>query len=92
MDLVNNVKPISYLKTNAARIASDVKGTGEPYLITQNGEAVMVVQSVAEYQRMQNTIAMLQIAASGQNEITQDKTQDAKQAIREIKEKYGLGI
>jgi len=75
MDLVNNVKAISYLKANAARIANDLNERGEPYLITQNGEAVMVLQSVAQYQKMQNTIAMLQLAVLGEKQITPATTQ-----------------
>jgi prevent-host-death family protein len=50
MSLTNHIKPNSYLKANAAKIAAELKGDGEAYIITQNGEAAMVVQSVAEYE------------------------------------------
>ena len=46
MALHDHIKPISYLKANAAQIATELKNDGEAYIITQNGEAAMVVQSV----------------------------------------------
>ena len=51
MSLATHIKPISYLKANAAKIAQELKGDGEAYVITQNGEAAMVVQSVTEYEQ-----------------------------------------
>jgi len=50
MYLSQDIKPISYLKANAAKLAAELKASGAPYLITQNGEAAMVVQSVQEYE------------------------------------------
>ncbi|MFQ3194648.1 MAG: prevent-host-death family protein [Colwellia sp.] len=59
MLLADHIKPISDLKANAAKIAAELKDDGEAYIITQNGEAAMVVQSVAEYEKTQATLAML---------------------------------
>lgn len=50
MSLLTHTKPISYLKANAAKIAAELKEDGEHYVITQNGEPAMVVQSVREYE------------------------------------------
>ena len=43
MNLSKNIKPISYLKANAAQVALELKDTGQAMIITQNGEATMVV-------------------------------------------------
>ena len=41
------VKPISYLKANAAEVLSQLTELREPMVITQNGEARAVIQDVA---------------------------------------------
>ena len=50
MRLSERVKPISYLKAEAAQIVKDLEDTGEPLVITQNGEAKLVVQDVRSYE------------------------------------------
>ncbi len=74
MNLSKNIKPISYLKANAAQVALALKESGEAMIITQNGEATMVVQSVAEYERTQETLALLKMLAQSQQAVSQGKT------------------
>ena len=83
----NHIKPISYLKSNAAKIVNELREEGSPYIITQNGEAAMVVQSVEEYERKENTIAMLQMIAIGEQEITSGEVEDAQQVFSDINDK-----
>ena len=90
MSISNQIKPISYLKANAAKIAKELQNDSEPYIITQNGEAAMVVQSVQEYERKENTIAMLQIIAQGEQDIATGRTIDKDQAFADIRAKLGL--
>ena len=90
MSISNQIKPISYLKANAAKIAKELQNDSEPYIITQNGEAAMVVQSVEEYERKENTIAMLQIIAQGEQDIAAGRTIDKDQAFADIRAKLGL--
>ncbi|MFP3607719.1 type II toxin-antitoxin system Phd/YefM family antitoxin, partial [Paraburkholderia sp. SIMBA_053] len=59
----SQVKPISYLKSHAAEIVRDITESGEPMLITQNGEAKVVVQDAQSYEDMQQTVALLKILA-----------------------------
>lgn len=90
MSISNHIKPISYLKANAAKIAKDLQDDSEPYIITQNGEAAMVVQSVEEYERKENTIAMLQIIAQAEQDIATGRTIDKDEAFADIRAKLGL--
>lgn len=61
MSLAYHIKPSSNLKANAAKFASELKNEGEAYIMTQNGEAAMLVQSIAEYEQTQETLAMLKM-------------------------------
>lgn len=90
MSMTDHIKPISYLKANAAKIAQELKDDGEPYIITQNGEAAMVVQSVAEYERKENTLAMLQLISQAEQDIQAGRTKPMDEALGDIRSKLGL--
>ena len=85
MTLSKNIKPISYLKANAAQVALELKDSGQAMIITQNGEATMVVQSVADYERMQETLALLKILAQSQQAVTQGKTISSADAFSRLR-------
>jgi prevent-host-death family protein len=86
MKLADHVKPISYLKSDAAQIVKDLTASGEPLLITQNGEAKLVVQDVQSYEDTQHTLALLKILALGQKEIEQGRFKDADVFLAELDE------
>jgi prevent-host-death family protein len=88
--MTDHIKPISYLKANAAKIAQELKDDGEPYIITQNGEAAMVVQSVAEYERKENTLAMLQLISQAEQDIQAGRTKPMDEALVDLRSKLGL--
>jgi prevent-host-death family protein len=67
------VKPISYLKANAAEVLLQLAEQREPLVITQNGEAKAVIQDVASYEETQETLALLKILALGNQEIEAGK-------------------
>ena len=61
----SQVKPISYLKANAAEVLTRLAKEREPMVITQNGEAKAVLQDVASFEETQETLALLKILALG---------------------------
>ena len=63
------VKPISYLKANAAEVLEKLAENRQPLIITQNGEAKAVLQDLATYENTQETLALLKILALGQREV-----------------------
>ena len=81
---LSNIKPISYLKSDAARIVTELSETREPLVITQNGEAKLVVQDIASYEAQQQTVALLKILALGQKEVEQGKTTSADEVFAEL--------
>lgn len=74
MSLQKQIKPISYFKANASEVIRELRETGQPLIITQNGEATAVVQDIASYERMQETIALQKIVAQGRAEYHAGKT------------------
>ena len=68
------VKPISYLKANAAEVLDTLAKNHQPLIITQNGEAKAVIQDLVTYEDTQETLALLKILALGHQEIEQGRT------------------
>jgi prevent-host-death family protein len=82
MKLSTNVKPISYLKSHAAEIVKKISQDREPYLITQNGEAKLVVLDVQSYEEYEETLALLKILAMGNQQIEADETTSAEKVFQ----------
>ncbi len=78
------VKPISYLKSHAAEIVTRLSESQEPMLITQNGEAKLVVMDIIAYEKYEETLAMLKILALGQHQIEKGMFRDADDVLGDL--------
>lgn len=78
------VKPISYLKANAAEVLDKLAENRQPLIITQNGEAKAVMQDLATYENTQETLALLKILALGQQQIAEGKVTPAVKVFSAI--------
>jgi prevent-host-death family protein len=83
----SQVKPISYLKANAAEVLLRLAQEREPMVITQNGEAKAVLQDVASYEAAQETMALLKILALGTGEIAAGKTKPAADVLKRLRDR-----
>ncbi|NCC06249.1 MAG: type II toxin-antitoxin system Phd/YefM family antitoxin [Proteobacteria bacterium] len=84
MKYSTQVKPISYLKSHAAEIVSTLSQTRQPLLITQNGEAKLVVMDVKSYEAQEETFALLKLLALGKREMDQGRFRDVEDVFTEI--------
>ena len=91
MKLSAQIKPISYLKAHAAEIVRNLGKQGGPLVITQNGEAKVVMQDIASYEQAQETMALLKILALGLRQIEEAKIQPAAEVIKRLSERQGAG-
>lgn len=83
----SQVKPISYLKANAAEVLARLTAGREPLVITQNGEAKAVIMDVASYEETQETLALLKILALGNAEIDADKVKPVGEIVARLRAK-----
>ena len=83
----SRVKPISYLKANAAEVLHQLGEQREPLVITQNGEAKAVLQDVASYEETQEVLALLKILALGNREIEDGKVKPVAAAVSRLRAK-----
>ncbi len=87
MKYSTRIKPISYLKANAAEIVRTLAEERSALVITQNGEAKAVMQDVATYEKTQETMALLKILALGNRETGAGKVVRAAEAIRSLRKR-----
>ncbi len=86
MKLSTHIRPISYLKAHASEIVRGLADQGCPLIITQNGEAKVVLQDIKDYEQMQETMALLKILALGTSQIEAGKIQPAREVIQRIRD------
>jgi prevent-host-death family protein len=87
MKLSTQIKPISYLKAHAAEIVRTMSEKNEPLVITQNGEAKVVIQNIESYEQTLETMALLKILALGNQQIEAGKVEFAANVINRLREK-----
>ena len=85
MKYSTRIKPISYVKANAAALIQELAEKREPLVITQNGEATAVMQDVATYEQTQETLALLKILALGRKQVDAGKAIALAEAARRLR-------
>jgi prevent-host-death family protein len=87
MHYSTQVKPISYLKANAAEVLAQLSANREPLLITQNGEAKAVLQDVVSYEQAQETLALLKVLALGNQDLAAGRVKPVTQVLTRLRTK-----
>lgn len=88
MKFSTQIKPIDYLSEHAADIARDLSESREPLLITQDGEARLVVMDIRSHEEQEQTLALLRLLALGNKEIEQGRFRDADEVFDVLEDKY----
>ena len=73
MNTKQDIKPISFVKANAATLLDQVNKTHRPVIITQNGEAKAVLIDTESYDSMQNAIGILKLISMGEKDVKDGK-------------------
>lgn len=87
MKLSEDVKPISYFKSHASEVIRDIVEGHKTVVITQNGEAKVIVQDINEYEKTQESLALLKILAQSRKSLEEGKTKPFKDAFRDVRKK-----
>ena len=73
MNIKEDIRPISYIKANAAEILEQVNETRRPVYVTQNGEARAVLVDTESYENMKKAIGLLKLLTQGERDIVDGK-------------------
>ncbi len=83
----SQVKPISYLKANAAEVLVQLTEQRQPLVITQNGEAKAVLQDVASFEETQETLALLKVLALGSQDVAAGRLKPVADVVARLRAK-----
>ena len=81
--------PIKDLK-NTSEISEMCHRSEEPIYITQNGYGDMVIMSMEIYENTMRQLSMYQDIQISEQQISNNQIKDAKTALGEMREKYGI--
>ncbi|MCL2720504.1 MAG: type II toxin-antitoxin system Phd/YefM family antitoxin [Treponema sp.] len=89
VNLKQDVKPISYIKTNAAEMMDYINENKNPIIITQHGEAKGVFLDIESYQDMVNALSLMKLLQFSEKAIREGKVYDNNQVFSELRKKIG---
>lgn len=84
MQITNDIKPVTYLKSQAATVLKQINETRRPMIITQNGEAKAVIQDPKSYQDMKNAISMLKLLSFAEEDIKNNELLDEEDVFTSV--------
>jgi len=85
MNISRDIKPVTYLKANAADLLKQINETHRPVIITQNGEPRAVLQDPESYENMRNAIGILKLISQGERDIRSGRVKSQEDVFRDIK-------
>ena len=86
MQIVNDIKPVTYLKSRAADVLKHINETHRPMIITQNGEAKAVIQDPKSYEDMRNAISLLKLLSFAEEDIKNGDTHSEDDVFNSVEE------
>ncbi len=86
MNITQDIKPVTYLKSRAADILKQINETHRPVIITQNGEPKAILQDPESYENMRNAIGILKLISQGEGEIRNGKARPQQEVFERIED------
>lgn len=87
MKAKRDIKSISYIKSHAAKVLSQVNQTHKPVYITQNGEAKAVLMDTDSYESIRKASTLLKLISFGENDINSGKIKEQNEFFDELETK-----
>ncbi len=87
MKLSEDIKPVTQLKTGAAKLIDELKQRRRPVVITQNGRASAVMLDVASYERLKNAALMMRLLAMSEAEVSAGRVHSQEEVFAELKQR-----
>lgn len=88
VNLKDDIKPISYIKTNAADMMKYINENKNPIIITQHGEAKAALIDIESYQTMKNAFNILKMIQLSEKDIKAGNIKESEQVFDEIKNRF----
>ena len=89
MKLSQDLKPVSYVKNHMAEVIRKLNESQGTMIITQNGEAKAALIDIHAYEDLQETLAMLEMIAQGNNKLAEGRYRTADEVLKEFEQRIG---
>lgn len=87
----SRIKPISYLKANAADVLERLAEDRQPLVIARHGEAKAVLQDVRSFEETRETLALLKVLAIGNRDVEQGRVKPVTEVVARLRAKRTPG-
>lgn len=84
MSILNDIKPISYLKSRSADLLNQVNETRRPVIITQNGEPRAVLQDPESYENMRNALGIMKLLSQGEEDVKKQRVKPQEEVFSKL--------
>lgn len=88
VNLKEDIKPISYIKTNAADMMKYINEHKNSIVITQNGEAKAVLVDIESYQTMKDAFNLLKIIQLSEKDVRAGNIKETDQVFKDLKKRF----
>jgi prevent-host-death family protein len=86
MQITTDIKPVTWLKANAASLLDQINDTRRPVIITQNGEPKAVLQDPKSYEEMRNALGLLKLLAQGEEQVRKGQVAEQESVFSRLEE------
>ena len=87
INLKEDIKPISYIETNAAEMIDYINDRKNPVIVTQHGEARGVLIDIESYQDMLNALSLMKLIQISEKSIQEGNVYDNDMVFSELRER-----
>ena len=90
---LTNIHSLSEFQRNTQRYVSQMQENEKPIVLTVNGQAQLVVQDAKAYQKLLDRLEYIETVAAlkeGIAEVEAGQSVPARDALKTLKEKYGI--
>jgi prevent-host-death family protein len=87
VNLKEDIKPISYIKSNSAEMLDYINDNKNPIIITQNGDARGVLLDIESYQNMVNALSIMKLLQVSERAIQNKQTKSHAEVFAALEKK-----
>ena len=85
MRIEHDMKPVTYMKTQAAELLRSVAESRRPVVITQSGEPKGVLMDFTSYQELRQATLLLRLLAQGEADVRRGRTVPQERVFAELR-------
>jgi antitoxin YefM len=88
INLDEDVRPVSEFRQNAAKFVQQVRTTRRPLVLTQHDKSAAVLLDVGEYERLVESLAVVQDVARAERQIEAGEVFDHDDVFEQLLSEY----